>query len=113
MSDPTWGIIGPLLGGYVAVGGSLITFLIKRDSERERKLDALYDKLIGQVVPALERATSAAQGFPPILERNAAAMGAMIDATDDAKAATTQLLTWVAVLSDRQTRDPGQPRPPT
>jgi hypothetical protein len=101
-----WAIVGPLLAGY----GTIIGFLIKRDGDREKKMDALYEKMIQQVVPALERATAAAQGLLPILERDAAAMGAVTEATADLVKVTAQMATWIAVLSDRQARDPGRPR---
>ena len=102
ISPDVWAVVGPLLAGY----GAIISFLIARDRSREAKLDALYEKMMSSVVPALERATAAAQGFPPILERNATAMASMVDATAKADAATARLLTEVAVLSDRQTRPP-------
>ena len=103
-----WAIVGPLLAGY----GTIIGFLIKRDGDREKKMDALYEKMIGQVVPALERATAAAQGLLPILERDAAAMGAVTEATAELVAVKNEMDRWIAVLSDRQARDPGS-RPHT
>jgi len=100
-----WGIVGPVVG----TAGSIIIALLKRDADREKRIDALYQKLISDVVPALERATAAAQGFPPILERNTGAMAAMTEATDRARGAEQEMLRLVAVLTDRQARDPGPP----
>jgi predicted ArsR family transcriptional regulator len=103
-----WTIVGPVVG----TAGTIVLALIKRDSDREKRIDTLYDKLITDVVPALERATSSAQGFPPILERNTSAMASVVEEALKLHDAQTELLRWVAVLSDREVRPSARLPPP-
>lgn len=100
MTDP-WAIIGPILGaGYATFLGYLV-----REHEKDRTaVDNVNDKTIEKVIPALERSTTAGQALGPILERNAAAMGAMTEATDKLVDTTNALLQVLAVWSDRQNR---------
>lgn len=105
MDGSIWEILGPLLGGYVAIAGAITSYLIKQNTELARSKDALYEKILTQSLPALERASAAVLSTVGILEQGAAAMGAMTETGKRMEQATSALLTQVAVLSDRQGRD--------
>jgi hypothetical protein len=105
LTDP-WSLLAPILAGYVAIAGAIVGFLIREIGTARKAVADMTDKMITQVIPALERSTAAGQAVIPVLDRDAAAMGAMVEATGRLLDTTNELQKLLAVLSDRQARTP-------